>query len=1761
MAVSKFVPVNFLNATAGKLEMLGNYFSVGAGGNDIVTDQSGYPDKINTTSNGLVGMNNIGAQSEIQRFIANQSGALRSSANGVQGIPSLQTVANTITRAGAIRGVRTFIINNIQGDLNGPHFEILPIRQLAPEELSGYEEQTIEIGFHMPVELPEFAQPPFIRFEATSRQVVPTRYGLGIQDNVERVLTAEGRAFLGYQVMAVANDFATHSQMLVTAALAGAQDMYLEQKMNPSYSMTSLPTSQYSNRGPPSAQMFKHNSAFTFILNRPGGLEKFLDWANSIASGRGISWTHFLTVEGALSNVAFTVENIDYSKRGPASVDYLNDGELAVVNRIRRKFNGISVVYEPTYEIKDNKHKRLQLLSSVMQTGIWWFSDPKEFRHDNSRSSVTTAGDLHCLNYDTEHFDVTRQKWETHLRALPCWDHSGELNTLVYNNVLAEGIDVVAKKYNFEVTDMKRFCPDQFFVRKADNSAEFEIDYMIGNQDLEYFNSDDSYRMVKDAVRYITDRVGKKREREIRSLVQILKDNADVQPDMDGNVEGFITAVVWASIPEGQHIQANPIRKIKHLRLPQLIQLHNDNGGVVDGVHAYERFVSGEAKTLCKVKMHNWTVSTGGHNISKPVISCPSSLNAWKGFIQRWARKLGANGADERDLMGELKALIRDKYDNMNSTARNTSDNYWINNFCLGSRRNEARNPDVLDSRTMIDIFCSLASGYFLIESGENTAILFNIASYIESALNGNNLSEGVLKAINAFWLDPTADTKNDVFQSVVLQQGEGEAGRTYHATQENVVGETFVIWSAPDSTKFRGKLPLSLMQTGGNRMLAFGLSDADYRKMINEQTQSDMFSHYVWMDKAVIGGLLGQNNLGMSAGDHNLRVPKMIDSYIRNSPALFPMAMAAIGAPDFALFATPEDMEKVKISVFKPFSGRNIVLPGFSTMHSLSSIKMQLQSNSSGWDNHLTGEYTKLVSNALNETRQFSRMLYDIFSPTVDSHSSMSLKPGIAWDPASYLPKHMYTDSEKNVDPTSLFEHVSISMARQTIGIVHPFNHHNLGSFGEMGDGFDCTLRFQSSYNPHYSGLVVGAIVTDDLVAGHQNENPQIYAPSGNGESLVSYFSEIMRGQREDMIPPLMNLTTNTTSNGIFETPNWNLNNINVVFGYQVAQHMLNPPHELFFTQWLQGRTSENPGGIPAIYPNNTRNIQLPINVASMQGTSLLSFGAKGDNNELIKLIDFLHEAFDLAKQRNVQLDTSMSQNAFERKVQVTAKFMNSIFERVADDSDSLGARIQHYRSNRNEMEDLYDDCDRSTPAISSQANIASTSYNTGVSNWDNYYQLVEQSISGSRAQFNWLESPEWPVLDTGLCLGLKYWLDFQREAQYLNRNVTMAASILRPRDLSTGEFLGVPKIMSSSAGSQDILNERMIKEIQNLEAKPSTFYHIHVHYRALSMYTKHVNPKHQLATDFDMYTPNRFFMQRMDLFQDWLDRAVAFACFSARWNAQTLINIYRAGIFVPIGIIIANPFVCVETAGGILAAGGLELGEIGIGLSIESFAQDNLKYLVGNYTVWQAPFIRYPERVLVCNHIAAGRLIWGFQPQVIYWIRGVRPNPDGENDWDPTFQNIMQNRASRFVFYVGASRVEDDFGQYINYRGTHLVPEAGLIAGLPIPDTYIPRVGKNRQGYDSAMMMQEFYGFNRLYRVEASQHIKSPGSMAEINHNPPTTTGYFSPYLQRGSQWLVNEYGQKEQIRIGTGPFSLFGEGEGSVLHGAPSAFDKRK
>lgn len=1760
MTESKFVPVNFLNATAGKLEMLGNYFSIGAGGNDKVTDQSGFPDKINTTANGLVGMNNIGAQSEIQRFIANQSGALRSSANGVQGIPSLQTVANTITRAGAVRGVRTFIINNIQGDLNGPHFEILPIRQLAPEELAGYEEHTIEIGFHMPVELPEFAQPPFIRFESTSRQVVPTRYGLGIQDNVERVLTAEGRAFLGYQVMAVANDFATHSQMLVTAALAGAKDMYLEQKMNPSYSMTSLPTSQYSNRGPPSAQMFKHNSAFTFILNRPGGLEKFLDWANSIASGRGISWTHFLTVEGALSNVAFTVENIDYSKRGPASVDYLNDGELAVVNRIRRKFNGISVVYEPTYEIKDNKHKRLQLLSSVMQTGIWWFSDPKEFRHDNSRSSVTTAGDLHCLNYDTEHFDVTRQKWETHLRALPCWDHSGELNTLVYNNVLAEGIDVVAKRYNFEVSDMKRFLPDQFFVRKADNSDEFEIDYMIGNQDLDYFNSDDSYRMVKDAVRYITDRVGKKREREIRNLVQILKDNADVQPDMDGNVEGFITAVVWASVPEGQHIQANPIRKIKHLRLPQLTEMHSDNGRSIDGVYAYERFVNGKPKTLCKVKMHNWTVNTGSKHLSKPVISCPKSLIAWKNFFIKFVSNVvdGANGLDradaetQRPFIGRFNGIIQEKYRNVFAGAEDQRENFWLTNFCLSeSRRIDDRRQNTSVIIAM-DIFCSLASGYVLWEDG-GINYLFNIPSFIESAMNGNDNSKSFLQNVNTFFARPTMENRDNIVGSLT------DANGILIGTSFDQIAADIQVHYASDSRNFRGVLPLSLMQTGGNRMLAFGLSDDDYRKLLNEQSQADMFSHYVWMDKSVIGGLMDRNNLGMAAGDHNIRVPNMIDSYIRESPALFPMAMAAIGAPDFALFSTPEDLEKVKISVFKPFSGRNIVLPGFSTMHSLSSVKFQLQSNSSGWDNHLTGEYTKMVTSALNETRQFSRLLYDIFSPTVDSHSSMSLKPGIAWDPASYLPKHMYTDSEKNVDPTSLFEHVSMSMARQTIGIVHPFNHHNLGSFGEIGDGFDCTLRLQSSYNPYYSGLVVGAIVNDNLVAGDRTENPLINAPRRDGESIMRNFSERMRNTRENLIPPFMLLTTNTATDGIFDADPLEIDNIDTAFGYQVAEHMLNPQDELFFTYWLHGRTSENPGGIPSIRPDDDKNIQ--NNTTFMNGTSLLSFGAKDKNSELVNLINFLNEAFKLAKRRSVRVDTSMSQNSFDRKVQVTAKFMNSILERVADDTEPLNVRIQHYRDNRNEMEDLYDDCDRSTPAISSQANIASTSYNTGVGNWDAYYKLVEQGISSRRNQFNWLESPEWPVLDTGLCLGLKYWLDFQREAQYLNRNVTMAASILRPRDLSTGEFLGVPKIMSSSSGAQDILNERMIKEIQNLEAKPSTFYHIHVHYRALSMYTKHVNPKHQLASDFDMYTPNRFFMQRMDLFQDWLDRAVAFACFSARWNAQTLINIYRAGIFVPIGIIIANPFVCVETAGGILAAGGLELGEIGIGLSIESFAQDNLKYLVGNYTVWQAPFIRYPERVLVCNHIAAGRLIWGFQPQVVYWIRGVRPNPDGENDWDPSFQNIMQNRASRFVFYVGASRVEDDFGQYINYRGTHRVPEAGLIAGLPIPDTYIPRVGKNRQGYDSAMMMQEFYGFDRLYRVEASQHIKSPGSMAEINHNPPTTTGYFSPYLQRGSQWLVNEYGQKEQIRIGTGPFSLFGEGEGSVLHGAPSAFDKRK
>ena len=537
------------------------------------------------------------------------------------------TVGNTYGQRGAPVVIETIVLKTALNPATDVHFQILPIREMANQELAGYKIETFNMGFHMPEVAAEFVPAHYMNFSTSSFQKKPTRYNHGWRIGLDMALLPEGQRLEEMYAFGAANDFHMLAAITVTAELMSVNDQYADDRIREAtglLSMTEIVDQQRSYQGSTNGGHIIAHPGMFGILNRHKGIEYMLSWARRVMRSKGVNPTHILAVAGALEAEAYEDYRNEYARRGPEGPAILRDGEEGIMKMIRRRMGGLTIAEEMVYEPENSSVDRMCLLVNNAQVGRFQLITNlpyNQYREKMAATAVAARGsggqstddcvplggprlnDLYFLNLSGDAYRDMIAYDDLVMNAC-CFDAVGRLDIMMYDEISARYKAYAEDILGINVTDEKTFLPDPFLVYDKDG---FRIARVIGNMDERHIDLA-TIRLILDlACNSIASSIGRDTYQKIDRLVRFMDKNYNVVPDTKGDIEAFAVATAWENVVDSSLGGSKQPFEVGGAYggplLPRIGPIINSNGLESTRHSAFYSRRDGGTRVLCKVLM------------------------------------------------------------------------------------------------------------------------------------------------------------------------------------------------------------------------------------------------------------------------------------------------------------------------------------------------------------------------------------------------------------------------------------------------------------------------------------------------------------------------------------------------------------------------------------------------------------------------------------------------------------------------------------------------------------------------------------------------------------------------------------------------------------------------------------------------------------------------------------------------------------------------------------------------------------------------------------------------------------------------------------------------------------------------------------------------------------------------------------------------------------------------------------------------------
>lgn len=1724
-------------SAASKLNLLGALIGVAGVGRKSFTIGNGVAE-YNLNKYRKVGEGHTNRQKDLAKDMKEFLGGQHQTIYGSEGAKELITVAEEYGRRGSAIQLKSIIVDQVQNARASPHFRILRPKAMTDAELSGYRQEIVRWAYTPPTEAPEFAPPHYLQFQTEIYEGKGYRFNNGFRFNAEAIMTSQGLELLAQMASVAINNFVKLMEQIVTYCLMGVDDRYKGKKLliDSGCQTEEELIKKYKYNGQMMGASFLAYGATVGIFQRENGLEFLMNWVKKVTRSQNVNITHMLVVPDSL--IGYSFDRTDYSKRGPEAMDALYGGEEYTKSLIRR-FNGVEIIEQPTYEMQDARVKVEQALSNTMEIGQHYVLDMTPYiklrtvqaaRGIDSKAPRASAAvnDLYYLDYSTDKITKRCQPFAELMRAALCWDENGELNARVYDQLVRkETLENLIEQIGLTVTDFKAFKPDPWVVESRGKFVRVD---MVGNQDT-YHTSVESTKLAIDiACDMLTDKLRGPAEENLTSLIEIMKQNYHVMPDDNGNTEGFWVAGAWKNVSQRVLDKNEAVWYVSDFELPDLTETVN-NVGVKQAIHAYQRRDAESGQNVVCFKAPIIDTDEG------PKLDVTNKVD-YSAFFQTVGI---ANGA--MHLAGYLRVGA----------------NEWVDiQSLLFATVSDANIQSLIDDYVANYVFSVNASAY-------------GVTAY--NALS----AAGIIKPLPA---RATADMAS-------FDYPKPSGAYTIYAATPGVSGG--YDFAGKKNNSLRNRLMSVYLQNAYYK--AISRKEGQYANMAKLRSNAERHPHYLWMDSRLV--MNQSTGRGCVEGENIVHDPTVVDAptnlpyFASPHHSFWSSKMAYLGYVQPSFFFRFEDLQRCK--VFGVERG-NIKLPGVSTLSAMRSIARQMagSANLHGWQKVDAGQMFKTIIDGVASIDNFLDHCYRIFCPTKSGLTQKPIDQGSCFMSHRFL-HHTQVTGDADIDAKRCFSNMIIPHASRLMALINPFINFPLfvnkeAVQSQADDEYntdvvlrrrhvETTMRFTDlqavvSATPYMIHSVAKPWVSVGLEFDPVYKDADVRRPAAYG-----YLSnKATRSEKQKNVE--FNIMRDPSIFSVISSYTADEERFVVDHFVKALFKKLIKDPGFSYKSDIMNESESNPKGVPVVSAGD-RAAHLKI-AGPKNGKANVAF--------FTKFAELIRDSINQYPGFFTDIDE------YYKALFYLVILVKNLFDYCFDDMNKRGDP-KDFKLRANQKKDIAEEAEARAVQLGKMFTESSSSSSSSSGSIDaQSEQIYQQHLANLHSDFaqqlfidaggsssdTRRDARKMSVTTMQLAVDATYWAAVDQNMRRLYGlpfdGIGVQFSIARPQNKYDHGF--VDTVWEPSNTGAYASNASRIAKYRDLIAHgpgssaPFNLKTLFTKFAHGSTYHKG-KPNLDIAMMVESFSPNAHFMERMNCIDgDWKKQAIALAYLTARPTAELMIHLHNHCIPQPMVLIPMDPYMNFRTNSVLFVDATDQDAFLGHHLTLHTAGLDaDTREGRHHISAWIFPYWPRAEKVVQVPNVAFSGVLGGTSGRIVKSIADVREfgrktkethNDSSDVDWDPN--HPYERHADRFVNYGGGSVTADSLGVDINIVGNNRCPGSNLNCGVDLPLGLIPITPTNCMSYPSALVFNMVTGYMDLNK-DADEDLMHPTSLYHVRANDKTrrTGGIWNVWCSRGKQYSVNyETGNGDVLRnYGSGPLSDLEELDGFYLKGMPKMF----
>jgi hypothetical protein len=454
---------------------------------------------------------------------------------------SVATVQEFFSMAQTKR-IKEFVIHSTVSR-SFPHFELLPPRQAADDEIAGFSFGTLRFGTQLPTEDPEGVSTRIISHKYEAKQARHTRFGQGFRLSKDVLKTARGQTLMQHYLTAVGANSATLAQQVITSAILRSKDIYR------AYRREFLSPGAFAE----DAMARRVLDSVGYLHRQTDAIYELINFARDAGRRQGATpFTHALCTSTLFGLLAYgNTKEGEYFRKGPAAPQITEQGgDYFRTHGV----HGIKFVEEPEYNLVragDQGFNKTNALKRTIEVGRYNLLVCETMVSKDENVTFKESADLGYLNLDCGDGTIQRQNYLDILDACAAFDH----NTGGLSKCYAKLIDDDGAELKKIATDLGAEPPNKARGARVDPFINWnpgsnpKLVRFLGEQDLYYTTKDDQDMIVGKAI----DSLRKNVTLEDLSAVKVMLRKAAEWycPDDIPYTEAFLYATYCTNVLDG----------------------------------------------------------------------------------------------------------------------------------------------------------------------------------------------------------------------------------------------------------------------------------------------------------------------------------------------------------------------------------------------------------------------------------------------------------------------------------------------------------------------------------------------------------------------------------------------------------------------------------------------------------------------------------------------------------------------------------------------------------------------------------------------------------------------------------------------------------------------------------------------------------------------------------------------------------------------------------------------------------------------------------------------------------------------------------------------------------------------------------------------------------------------------------------------------------------------------------------------------------